>query len=71
MILDKYAPHLRPGPDYRPISPQEMKRTAVYRIDIDSWSGKEKFVDSDFPGAYELPDLPVPFPAEREPFSGP
>ena len=48
-----------------------MKRTAVYRIDIHSWTGKEKFAESDFPGAYDLPDLPVPFPLEREPFSGP
>ncbi len=71
MILDKYAPHLRPGRDYRPISPQEMERTAVYRIDIDSWSGKEKFVEPDFPGAFDLPGLPVPFPVHSEPFSGP
>ena len=71
LILDKYAPHLRPGRDYRSIVPQEMKRTSVYRIDIDSWSGKEKFVGPDFPGAYDLPDLPVPFPLERKPFSGP
>ncbi len=71
MILDKYAPHLQPGRDYRPILAQEIKRTAVYRIDIDSWSGKEKFVESNFPGAFDLPDLPVPFPLQRKPFSGP
>ena len=71
MILDKYAPHLRPGSDYRRILPEELKRTTVYRIDIDEWSGKEKFVESDFPGAYDLPHIPVPFPADRPPFSGP
>ena len=71
MILDKYAPHLRPGTDYRPILPEEIKRTTVYRIDIDDWSGKEKFVDAAFPGAYDLPHMPVPFPMDLAPFSGP
>ncbi len=52
MIMDKYAPHLRPGRDYRPIVPEELRRTAVFRIDIDAWSGKQKVVDPDFPGAY-------------------
>lgn len=61
MLLDKYAPHLKPGADYRPITDKELARTAVYRIDIETWSGKQKEVESDFPGAYELPSLPVPF----------
>lgn len=52
LLLDKYAPHLRPGEHYRPIVPEELKRTAVYRIDIDQWSGKRKAV-GDFPGAYQ------------------
>lgn len=52
MLLDKYAPHLRPGEHYRPIQLDEIKRTAVYRIDIESWSGKRKAVPEDFPGAY-------------------
>lgn len=52
MLLDKYAPHLRPGRDYRPITSDELKRTAVYRIDISEWSGKQKKVAPDFPGAY-------------------
>ncbi|MCL4872067.1 MAG: pyridoxamine 5'-phosphate oxidase family protein [Anaerolineae bacterium] len=51
-LLDKYAPHLRPGEHYRPIMPEELKRTAVYRIHIDQWSGKRKIVAADFPGAY-------------------
>ncbi len=51
-LLDKYAPHLRPGEHYRPITPDEVKRTAVYRIDIEEWSGKEKVVEPDFPGAF-------------------
>jgi len=52
LLLDKYAPHLRPGQDYRPITPAELKRTAVYRINIEQWSGKQKTADEDFPGAY-------------------
>ena len=52
LLLDKYAPHLRPGRDYRPIVPAELKRTSVYRLDVEEWSGKAKSVDADFPGAY-------------------
>jgi nitroimidazol reductase NimA-like FMN-containing flavoprotein (pyridoxamine 5'-phosphate oxidase superfamily) len=52
LLLDKYAPHLKPGRDYRPIVDAELARTAVYRIQIDSWSGKKKQVERDFPGAF-------------------
>ena len=51
-LLDKYAPHLRPGEHYRPIMDEELVRTTVMRIDIDSWSGKRKQVADDFPGAF-------------------
>ena len=61
-LLDKYAPHLKPGRDYRPTTDDELRQTAVYRIDIETWSGKQKEVEADFPGAFELPTLPVPFP---------
>lgn len=64
MLLDKYAPHLRPGRDYRPTTDGELAQTAVYRIDIETWSGKQKEVEEDFPGAFEMPDLPVPFHVE-------
>lgn len=57
LLLDKYAPHLKPGRDYRPITPDELKRTAVYRINIESWSGKQKKVPDDFPGAYFYEDV--------------
>ena len=66
MLLDKYAPHLEAGRDYRPTTDDELKRTAVYRVDIESWSGKQKEVEADFPGAYELPRPPVPFPRRSE-----
>ncbi len=62
MLLDKYAPHLTPGVDYRPTTDGELKRTAVYRIDVETWSGKQKEVTEDFPGAFSLDLPPVPFP---------
>jgi hypothetical protein len=52
LLLDKYFPHLHPGQDYRPITDDELGRTAVYRIHIDAWSGKRKAVDEEFPGAF-------------------
>jgi uncharacterized protein len=52
VLLDKYAPHLQAGTDYRPPVPDEVKRTAVFRIAIDSWSAKKKEVADDFPGAF-------------------
>lgn len=59
-LLDKYAPHLVPGRDYRPIVPEELRRTAVYRLDIETWSGKEKAV-GDHDGSLPLSRVPVPF----------
>lgn len=61
ILLEKYAPHLRYGEDYRATTDDELKRTAVYRIDIEAWSGKQKEVAPDFPGAYQVPLPPVPF----------
>jgi nitroimidazol reductase NimA-like FMN-containing flavoprotein (pyridoxamine 5'-phosphate oxidase superfamily) len=55
LLLDKYAPHLTAGVDYRPPVPEELKRTAVFRIDIHEWSGKKKEVAEDFPGAFWYP----------------
>jgi len=66
ILLEKYAPHLRYGVDYRATTDDELKRTAVYRIDIEAWSGKQKEVAEDFPGAFDFPSVPVPFP-ERAP----
>ncbi len=52
LLLDKYAPHLRPGRDYQPISDAELERTAVYQVDVASWSGKRNAKPPDFPGAF-------------------
>jgi len=62
MLLDKYAPHLRPGRDYRATTDDELAKTTVYRIDIETWSGKQKEAEEHFPGAFDLPELPIPFP---------
>jgi uncharacterized protein len=59
-LLDKYAPHLRPGRDYRPIQPEELAVTSVYRVEIDEWSGKQKVAPADHPGAYLYGQIPVP-----------
>lgn len=58
LLLDKYFPHLQPGKDYRPITPEELARTTVYRLQIEQWSGKIKEVAADFPGAFYYGHLP-------------
>ncbi len=55
MLLDRYFPHLKPGVDYREILPEELEQTAVYRIKIESWSGKEDHAREDFPRAFVYP----------------
>jgi nitroimidazol reductase NimA-like FMN-containing flavoprotein (pyridoxamine 5'-phosphate oxidase superfamily) len=57
LLMEKYAPHLEAGRDYRPIEPEEVTRTAVVRLDIESWSGKEKAEKDDYPGAYWFKDV--------------
>jgi nitroimidazol reductase NimA-like FMN-containing flavoprotein (pyridoxamine 5'-phosphate oxidase superfamily) len=58
LILDKYFPHLQPGKDYRPITEGELSITAVYRMEVEEWSGKRKAVDETFPGAFFWENLP-------------
>jgi hypothetical protein len=40
LLLAKYFPDLRYGEDYAPIAPEQLARTAVYRLEIEAWSGK-------------------------------
>ena len=40
LLLAKYFPHLRYGDDYAPITPEQLARTAVYRLDIAARSAK-------------------------------
>ena len=58
LLMEKYFPHLESGVDYEPITPEGLKITAVFRIDIESWSGKAEQVQDDYPGAYYFDDLP-------------
>ena len=44
-LLKKYFPAMTPGKEYRPITDQELKRTTVYAIAIESWSGKRNWKD--------------------------
>ncbi|MFC6799722.1 pyridoxamine 5'-phosphate oxidase family protein [Haladaptatus sp. GCM10026878] len=53
-VMAKYAPQLTPGEDYQPMSDESIDRTAVYRLNVESWSGKQGWKDPDHPGAYDL-----------------
>jgi nitroimidazol reductase NimA-like FMN-containing flavoprotein (pyridoxamine 5'-phosphate oxidase superfamily) len=60
-MLAKYFPKLHPGKEYRPITKQELRRTTVYAIKIDTWSGKESWKEvadqvEDWPSL--PPDIP-------------
>jgi nitroimidazol reductase NimA-like FMN-containing flavoprotein (pyridoxamine 5'-phosphate oxidase superfamily) len=57
MLLDKYFPHLKSGQDYRAITPDEIKRTAVFRLEIKRRCAKRKAVEPNFPGAFFYQDL--------------
>jgi nitroimidazol reductase NimA-like FMN-containing flavoprotein (pyridoxamine 5'-phosphate oxidase superfamily) len=59
LLLDKYFGHLRPERDYRPIKPEELARTSVYRFAIEQWSAKRKAVAPDFPGAFTYGQPPL------------
>ena len=54
-LLNKYFPEMESGVDYRPITDQELKRTSVYAIAIDSWSGKRNWPER----AEQSPDWPA------------
>ena len=42
-LLQKYFGKMKSGKDYRPITDTELKQTSVYKIDVDSWSGKRNW----------------------------
>ncbi len=44
-LIAKYFPAMTAGREYRPITEQELKRTSVYAIHIESWSGKKNWPD--------------------------
>lgn len=57
LLMEKYAPHLKFGVDYIAFKPECPMAAAVYRVDIERWSGKKKEVAPDHPGAYNFLDV--------------
>ena len=52
LLVDKYFHQFEAGVDYTPVLPEVTQVTAVFRIEIESWSGKQNQADPDFPGAF-------------------
>lgn len=44
-LIQKYFRAMRAGQEYREITDKELKRTSVYAIKIEEWSGKENWKD--------------------------
>jgi uncharacterized protein len=44
-LISKYFPGMEPGREYRPVTEKELRRTTVYSLQIESWSGKENWKD--------------------------
>jgi nitroimidazol reductase NimA-like FMN-containing flavoprotein (pyridoxamine 5'-phosphate oxidase superfamily) len=44
-LIHKYFPAMTPGKEFREITDKELKRTSVYAIMIQEWSGKENWKD--------------------------
>jgi len=44
-LIHKYFPEMTAGKEFREITDKELKRTSVYAIKIDEWSGKENWKD--------------------------
>lgn len=42
-LIRKYFPAMSPGKEFRQITDKELKRTSVYAIQIEAWSGKENW----------------------------
>lgn len=53
-FMEKFAPDMSAGEDYERISEDSVDGTAVYRLDLTSWSGKKGLKDPEHPGAYDL-----------------
>ena len=44
-LLGKYFPEMRAGQQFRPITDHELKRTSIYAIAVESWSGKRNWAE--------------------------
>ena len=57
-LLQKYFGEMKSGEDYRPVTDNELKRTSVYGIKIESWSGIRNWEErADQAENNEWPDL--------------
>ncbi len=54
LLMNKYFGHLKPGPDYRPITDEEIAEISVFKIAVDAWSAKRKTAPGEFPGAFHF-----------------
>ncbi|SEH42588.1 hypothetical protein SAMN05192561_101923 [Halopenitus malekzadehii] len=54
LFMEKFAPHLTSGEEYDPIAAESIDRTAVYRLDVETWSGKSGWADADRSDTYDL-----------------
>jgi nitroimidazol reductase NimA-like FMN-containing flavoprotein (pyridoxamine 5'-phosphate oxidase superfamily) len=52
-LAGKYFPNHKPGEDYSLPTEETTQATAVYRVDIISWSGKQNKAADDYPRAFE------------------
>ncbi len=60
LLMAKYAPHLRPGDDYEGATEDDLVRTSVMRLRIESWSGKRNLKPERSDGyAYVWPSIPA------------
>jgi nitroimidazol reductase NimA-like FMN-containing flavoprotein (pyridoxamine 5'-phosphate oxidase superfamily) len=57
LVMEKYAPHLKPERDYPEIEEAELKGVAVYRLNISGWSAKLAHEEPDHPGAYDYEEI--------------
>ena len=44
-LIHKYFPAMTAGKEFREITDKELKRTSIYAIKIEEWSGKENWKD--------------------------
>ena len=44
-LIHKYFPTMTAGKEFREITDKELKRTSIYAIQIEEWSGKENWKD--------------------------
>ena len=44
-LIHKYFPEMTAGKEFRAITDKELKRTSIYAVRIEEWSGKENWKD--------------------------